>query len=123
MARAAMRAAKRQLDKTNEEYLQAVARFEALLQQRVDVWLVEQKSKTTVREPKGYVRDLTKLAFTSGGLGRARFIDVLERLESLAGRGLSPATVRQTLYRMEADGELERYSGHWSAGERLRSRL
>lgn len=121
LARAAIRINKRKLDAAHSDYLRSIAHFEALLDAQNEVRLANDASKKTIREPKGRVRDLVGLAFTAGGLRRATFRDIFERIEKLAGHNLSKATVRQTLYRMEKNGELERYSGYWSTGEKLQN--
>lgn len=119
LARASVRSAKQKLDDALSEYGIAVSKYHEFVERK----MADENDKTSLenslRLPKGQVQDLVRLAFSSGGLAASRFNQVVARLEILCGRKISEATIRQTLYRMEQQGELERYSGRWSAGQRL----
>ena len=119
LARASVRSAKQKLDDALAEYGLAITKYHDFVERKMS----EENEKTIMEDshrlPKGQVQDLVRLAFSSGGLAASRFSEVVARLEVLCGRKISEATIRQTLYRMEQQGELERYSGKWSAGRRL----
>ena len=121
LARATVRLAKQRLDAALTEYGDAVSRYHFLVEQG----LSEKNEKVLLdgsrRLPKGQIQGVVRLAFSNGGLAASRFKEIADRLELLCGHKISDATVRQTLYRMERLGELERYSGKWSAGQRLTS--
>jgi hypothetical protein len=119
MARSAVRAAKHRHDEALSEYAVAIAKYHALVEAKMAEQYPSQNTITDIRLPKGQVQELVRLAFTSGGLGGSRFQQVLAGVESLAGRKISAATVRQTLYRMESEEELERYASRWSKGRRF----
>lgn len=120
IAYAEVKAAKRRLDESTVAYTTAVDRFQRMLDAKIPVFEEQRGLGENERQPKGRVQDLVRLAFSSGSLGRARFKDVVNIVGSYGGFSPSDATVRQTLYRMEQAGELERYSGQWSAGRMLK---
>ena len=119
LARASVRSAKQRLDDALTEYGQAIAKYHTFVERQLTEDSKQKPLDKQRRLPKGEVQDFLRLAFSSGSLGGSRFKDVVARLESICGRKLSEATIRQTLYRMEQQGELERYSGKWGAGRRL----
>ena len=121
MARSAVRAAKHRHDEALSEYAAAIAKYHALVEAKMAEQYALQGSGTDLRLPKGQVQELVRLAFVNGGLGGSRFQQVLASVEGLAGRKISAATVRQTLYRMESEEELERYASKWSKGRRFAS--
>lgn len=120
VAYAEVRAAKRRLDESAAAYTEAVDRFQRMLDAKIPVFEEQRGLEDYERQPRGRVQDLVRLAFSSGSLGRARFKDVVSVVSTYGGFTPSDATVRQTLYRMEQAGELERYSGQWSAGRMLK---
>lgn len=115
-----VKASKRRLDESAAAYAEAVDRFQRMLDAKIPVCEEQRGLGEYERQPRGRVQDLVKLAFSSGSLRRARFKDVVNIVGSYGGFAPSEATVRQTLYRMEQAGELERYSGQWSAGRLLK---
>ena len=119
LARASVRSAKQKLDDALTEYGLAVSKYHDFVERKMSDENEKKASDDSHRLPKGQVQDFVRLAFSSGGLAASRFNEVVARLEVLCGRKISEATIRQTLYRMEQQGELERYSGKWSAGRRL----
>lgn len=119
MARSAVRAAKQRHDEALLEYGAAIGKYHALVEAKMTEQDIPQAPNADLRLPKGQVRDLVRLAFSAGNLGGSRFQQILARVEILAGRKISTATVRQTLYRMESEGELERYASKWSKGSRF----
>ena len=120
MAYSELKAAKRRLDESSAAYSEAAVRFQLLLEAKIPEFDVQKDTGEYQRQPRGRVQDLVKLAFSSGSLRRARFNDIVKIVGSYGGFTPSDATVRQTLYRMEQAGELERYSGQWSAGRMLK---
>ena len=114
-----MRASKRRLDEASQAFSEAVSRYHKLIEQQAlerDIVVSSQGS----RLPKGKIESLLELCFSTGRLSRSRFEGIAQEVDLLAGQEVSRATIRQTLYRMETKGKLERYSGEWSKGHALR---
>ncbi|MEX0328079.1 MAG: hypothetical protein AB3N07_05100 [Ruegeria sp.] len=121
IARAEMVSAKRALEEATDRFRAAVHNFEVSVQSKwKDFSQSPQDIEEGARQPKGRIRELARLAFSNGAIGRGKFKDVHVTISRLAGEEISEATVRQTLYRMENDGELERYAGQWSRGPKLK---
>lgn len=116
LKRAELQSAKRALDEATQRFQNAAYELSSALKNEANGQLSALEAPKRVRQPKGRTRDLVLLAFSTGSLGRAGFKEVHAAVGSLAGENISEATVRQTLYRMEKTGELERYSGQWSRG-------
>ena len=119
VARASIRLARENLDSALATYIEAIAKFRELLDEEFASLDEQPIAGATGRLPKGQVQSLVKVVFSGPGTGRLRFRQVQTRTEALAGFQLSTATLRQTLYRMEAAGELERYGSFWSVGGKL----